>query len=83
MKTLNIKIADWCEENSTVEVTVESESRKETFFVQTTEGKYRSELGCWLICESENDGENIDWDDYQEFDFYLIIEEAEEYLENL
>ncbi|MFT6835036.1 MAG: hypothetical protein ACJA0H_001070 [Francisellaceae bacterium] len=47
--------------------------KKETFYVQTTDAEYRSDLGCWLIAG----GDDIDQDDYPFFDFHLIISSAE------
>lgn len=44
------------------------------FTVQTTDGEYRSDLGCWLGADADAD---IDQDDYPFFDFSLIISEAE------
>lgn len=60
----------------TVEVkAINAIGETETFYVQTTDGLYRSDLGCWLLT-STSDGD-IDQDDYPFFDFDLIVSEAE------
>tara|TARA_R110000868_G_scaffold8061_3_gene41714 strand:+ start:1720 stop:2064 length:345 start_codon:yes stop_codon:yes gene_type:complete len=66
--------------SDTVEVTARSATHEEeTFYVQTTDGLYRSDLGCWLLT-STSDGD-IDQDDYPFFDFGEIVSEAEEFLQ--
>lgn len=86
MNTLNqtiiidLAIADFCEDQTTVEVLAQSSERElETFYVQTHNGKYNTQLGCWLTT-SASCGQ-IDQDDFLNFDFDLIIDCAEEFLE--
>ena len=65
--------------DDTVEVTaINGVGETETFHVQTTDGLFRSDLGCWILAPG-NDGD-IDQDDYPFFDFDLIVSEAEKYV---
>jgi len=58
-----------------VDVEVESNGNTETFTVQLTDNKHRSDLGCW-ITTNISDGD-IDPADYPDFDIDEIIEAAE------
>lgn len=64
-----------CPDGTTVEITAEACDTTETFYVQTSEGEYRSDLGCWITTINSNG--NILASDYPDFDFDLIIKEAE------
>lgn len=76
---IELAIAEFCEDQTTVDVFAQSSKQEfETFYVQTHNGKYNTQLGCWLTT-STSVGE-IDQDDFPNFDFNLIIEAAEEYL---
>ena len=82
MKIESVKLADFCEDNTTVSVSsIDDDGKKETFHVQTTGGRYRSELGCWIF--TDKDGENLDRDDYQTFDIPTIIDEAVEFIQSI
>jgi len=84
MKTLqvinNITTACFDEQGTTISVDVTVDEKTETFHVQTVDGRYRTELGCWMF--TDNDGENLDQDDYPSFDFDEIIGAAEDEAEN-
>lgn len=73
-----IEFADF--DNETVSVTATSNGNTETFHVQTTDGEHRPSLGCWITVDG--DGEDIDADDYPDFDFPEIIRAAEELAES-
>ncbi len=77
MKILNKQVAYFCDDNTTGEVMVEGNNgERETFYVQTVDGEYRPDLGCWIYTDSGN-GEDIDFDDYNDnFSLDEIIEEA-------
>lgn len=76
---IDLAIADFCEDQTTVEVFAQSSKQKvETFYVQTHNGKYNTQAGCWILT-NESHGQ-IDQDDFPHFDFALIIDAAEEYL---
>lgn len=70
-----VEFADFDDEGTTVSVTVTSNGKTETFHVQTVDGEYRSSLGCWIF--TNDDGEDLDQNDYQGFDFAEIISKAE------
>lgn len=70
-----VEFADFDDEGTTVSVTVTSNGVTETFHVQTVDGEYRSSLGCWIT--TNDDGEDLDHDDYPDFDFDEIIAKAE------
>lgn len=76
MKTLieSVEIADFDEEGTTISVTAKA-SETETFHIQTVDGEYNRSLGCWIIANTC--GEDLDQDDYGDFDFEIIINEAE------
>ena len=79
MNIQNIEIADFCEYESTVSVRAEDEKGViETFHVQTTDGLFRSDLGCWVLTSDSSD--NIDFEDYPNFDLDEIIEAAERFM---
>lgn len=80
-KITEIDFADFCEDNSTIAVTVESNKDKETFYVQTVDGEFRSDLGCWVIAENSS-GEDVDEDDYPNFDIADIVREAECFIQD-
>jgi hypothetical protein len=54
-----------------------SKDESATFYVQLTDGEYRSDLGCWITTESSNGNIDIDYDYYPDFDFDDIIKAAE------
>lgn len=79
MNILNIEIADFCEDGSTVSVSVlDKNDIAFDFYVQTVDGLYRSDLGCWLLT-SDSDGD-INQDDYPSIDFAQVIKQAEVFL---
>ncbi len=65
------------DDGTTVAVTVNNE----TFYVQTVDGVYRGDLGCWITTDT-SDGE-IDYDDYTDFDIDDIVKTAEKYIQSL
>ncbi|MDH3325158.1 MAG: hypothetical protein OEM38_00410 [Gammaproteobacteria bacterium] len=71
-----MNILNVAEEEFGIEVEAESSGITETFTIQLCDNKFRSDLGCW-ITTSDSDGD-ICFDDYPDFDFDKIIEEAEE-----
>ena len=78
MKILNLDILG-DEEGETVEVNcLSKQGEQETFFVQTTDGKYQADLGCWVV--TINSHCNINPSDYPGFDIPKIIEAAENYI---
>ena len=80
MKIESVKIANFCEEGTTAEVTVEaSGDQQQVFFVQTTDGEYRVDLGCWILTP-ESDGD-INWDDYPDYDLHAVVSAAEAYMD--
>lgn len=82
MNITNCSIADFCEDGSTVEVVVKNIlDEDKTFYVQTFDFEFRSDLGCW-ITTFDSDGD-ISYDDYPLFDIDLIIESAEKYIKSL
>ena len=74
-KINEVKFADFDDEGTTVSVAVTSHGKTETFHIQTVDGEYRESLGCWIF--TDDDGEDLDQDDYPDFDFIEIIREAE------
>jgi len=72
--------ADFDDEQSTIEVNAHAYGRNVNFYVQTTEGKYRSALGCWILTD-DYEGD-IAYYDFPEFDFDTIIDAAESYLQD-
>lgn len=71
-----------CPDQTTVEVTAQAaDGEIKTFYVQTAEGEYRSDLGCWITTDGSNG--DISYSDFPEFDFDVIIKEAEEYMHAL
>ncbi len=75
-----LETANFDDAGSTVSVTVESDTQTETFHVQTVDGEYRSDLGCWILTDySEGD---IDYDDYPRFNLPGIIKAAEIFLQS-
>jgi hypothetical protein len=67
------------EVNETISVKVTANNKTETFHIQTVDGEYRSSLGCLIFTDS--DGDDLDQDNYPDFDFSEIISEAEEMAE--
>lgn len=74
----HVDIADFCEEGTTVEVAFDDI----TFYVQTHKGRYNTQLGCWIM-EKNNDGGEIDQDDYPTVDFGDVIEAAETFINQI
>ena len=70
MKLTNIVIEEFG-----FEVSAESNGKSEVFCVQLTDGKYRSDLGCWITTTESS--EDIESDDYPDFDICAIIDAAE------
>ena len=68
------RLANFIEDNSTVSVTADDQ----IFHIQTVDGRYKTELGCWILTDDSH-GE-IDADDYPQFDIPAIIEAAESFL---
>ena len=82
MKINNVANVDFDDTTIAVTATADVSSQEEIlniFYVQTVDSEYRSDLGCWITVE-EGDGEDIDQDDYPDFDFDTIIEAAENFL---
>lgn len=71
-----VEFADFDDEGTTVSVTATADEKTETFHVQTVDGEYRSSLGCWIL--TDDSGEDLDQDDYPDFDFSEIISKAED-----
>jgi len=75
-------LADYCEEQSTVEVDAEDIFGKTvTFSVQTIDHEHRSDLGCWITTDNSNG--DINYDDYPTFDINEIIYQAEQYIKKI
>ena len=68
------------ETNETISVKVTVNENTETFYVQTVDGEYRSSLGCWMF--TDKNGDDLDQDDYPDFDFTEIIDSAEKLAES-
>ena len=81
MKIIKTKLADFIEDNSTVSVTARASGYEETFHVQTVEGRYKAELGCYILTDA-SDGK-VEEDEYEGFDFECIIYEAEKYISTI
>lgn len=80
MKKQEIKkvcLADFDDNGETVAVTVCAHNHLETFYIQTTNGRYKTELGCLILTDTD---ERVDIDDYNMFDFAEIIESAQDFL---
>lgn len=76
MSITNTEIADYDDDGSTIIVTAEDiDGNEEAFHVQTVDGEYRSDLGCW-VTTPDSDGD-IDSDDYPTFDMKEVISAAE------
>tara|TARA_R110000851_G_scaffold229771_1_gene382506 strand:+ start:295 stop:615 length:321 start_codon:yes stop_codon:yes gene_type:complete len=76
-QTINsVEVSDFNFIDTTVSVNVTASKKTETFHVQTVGGEYRSSCGCWIFT-GEN-GDDLDRDDYPDFDFTEIIQAAEE-----
>jgi hypothetical protein len=79
---IDCSIADYCEDESTVEVKAKNIQDEEvTFYVQTVDQKHRSDLGCWITTDI-SDGE-VDSDDYPLFDIGEIVNAAEQHIEQV
>lgn len=78
-KILNVALADFCESGTTITVEAEDgEGRKETFHVQTADGRFRADLGCWLLHESiDGDVENKH---FPTFDLIRVMGAADDYI---
>lgn len=78
MKILTVKLADFDDDDTTVAVTVESETDGAvTFDVQTVDGEHRKDLGCWIT--TSNYAGDVSYDDYPDVDFQAVINAAELY----
>ena len=78
MNIINISYADFCEDNTTIELEAESNDKIITFFVQTNDGEYRPDLGCWI--EASDSSGDILASDYPDFDLNKIISKAENFI---
>lgn len=78
MNITNVEIADYCDDETTCIVSATCCNKEENFHVQTTDGLYRSDLGCWVTADDCGDGIDFDAERFEGFDFSLIIKEAEE-----
>lgn len=74
---INIEIADFDDEGTTVAVTAYDGNEERNFYLQTCEGK-TSSPDCWILTD-DYDGD-IDIDDFPSFDFELMANEAEDFL---
>ena len=75
-------MADYCEDQTTVQVTVGDGVGEVTVFdVQTIGGVYRCDLGCWITTD-KSDGD-IDRDDYPHIDIDTVIKRAEKYIQSI
>ena len=74
-----VTYADFCEDRTTVEIRASAGDCEEVFYVQTVDGVFRSDLGCWVL-STTSDGD-ISYDDYPLFDFDEIISAAEEFMQ--
>jgi hypothetical protein len=63
----------------TVAVKVTANGNTRIFYVQTVNGKHRTDLGCWLFT-MDSVGDIVDLDECPDFDFDAIIEAAEDYM---
>ncbi|MFW5872131.1 MAG: hypothetical protein ACOCUT_03405 [bacterium] len=78
-KIKKIEISNFDDEGTTVSVTVVNNDKEETFYVQTVDGEFRSDLGCWILTDFS--GGDIDYDDYPNFNFPEIIKKAEKFIQ--
>ena len=79
MTVIGVNQAEYDEDGTTIEVECKDITDKTiTFAVQTVDGDYRSDLGCWITTDC-SDGD-IDLDDYPFFNVSVIIDQAEKYL---
>ena len=81
MKIENIEFADFCEDGTTVSVTaVDDLCKSETFYIQTVDGEFRRDLGCWIF--TDKDGDDIVLEYYPRFDYSEIIAQAEKFIQS-
>lgn len=79
MYIMDVGSCDYENEEETVEVTAcNALGIAKTFYVQTTDGLYRQDLGCWIFVDEDH--ANIDFSDYEGFDKDEIVNAAEIYL---
>ena len=83
MEIVNIELAVYCENDSTVIVTVlNKHNKKMNIHVQTTDGLYRKDLGCIIYDDNGADLNENDFNDYKN-DIKKIIEEAEKLISSM
>jgi hypothetical protein len=82
--TVITSIGIFYDDDDTVEVTaISAIGESETFHVQTTDGLHRQDLNCWMTAPyGDGDGHDIHGDDYPFFDLGLIVEKAEQLVQN-
>jgi len=81
MENIIEKVSDaYCEGDCDGALTVKVETSTTIFYVQTVDGEYRGSLGCWITTEGHEG--DIDFDDYPDIDFDIVIKEAEKYAES-
>ena len=74
-----VRIADFADNADTIEVNAMVDGISQPFYVQLTDGEFRSDLGCLIL----NDEGDIDEQDLPEIEIDSIIEAAEKfYAEN-
>lgn len=79
MEIISTELSDFDENQETVTVTVESNGETREFHVQTTDGEFRSSLGCWIL--TDNYDGDVDPEDFPCFDFSEIVKAAEKLAE--
>lgn len=83
MEVTNTEIFEWEGKNVHVMVeTVDYTGKFQTFFVQTNDGVYRSDLGCWITTDGSNGDIGSD-NNYPTFSIQKVIEAAEKYLKTV
>lgn len=75
-----VEFADFDDDRTTVSVTATANDKTVVFHVQTLDGEYRPSMGCWMF--TNDDGEDLIFEDYPDFDFDEIISNAEELAES-
>ena len=86
MKILNVELSIYCENGTTVVVSIlnknnESTEKVTVVYVQTVDGVYREDLGCSLLSYNGGALNKNDFDNYEE-DIKKVIEKAENYIQS-
>ncbi len=76
MELLAISISDF--DDTTVTVAAKEAGVVEVFHVQTYEGKHNSTVGCWIL--NDNTDGDVDVNKFPQFNFDVIVEEAENFI---